>query len=173
VTLKLTAAVAHHRLTPVRYGVGNHVCDDTTSMCLIRFLCGPTFVLAGVMHFVIPKVYKRIVPPYLPAPEALVYISGMVEVAGGLGLMTRSKRRVAGYWLIATLIAVFPANVHVALNPDDFLGIPRGSAALWARLPFQAVFIAWVRGAMRAGRSREESRRRDARQDPARVARGS
>lgn len=118
---------------------------------LIRVLCGPFFVCSGVVHFVIPKIYKRIVPPYLPAPEAVVYISGAAEIAGGLGLMTRSKRPLAGWWLIATLIAVFPANVYMAQNPDDFPEIPGGSPALWVRLPFQAVFIAWVRGAMRSG----------------------
>ncbi|HUA03775.1 MAG TPA: DoxX family membrane protein [Solirubrobacteraceae bacterium] len=124
-------------------------------MRLIRLLCGPVFVFAGTMHFLIPKVYKRIVPPYLPAPEALVYLSGAAEIAGGLGLMTRSKRRLAGWWLITTLIAVFPANVHMALNPDEFPEIPGGSTALWARLPFQAVFIAWVGGAMRRRQPRQ------------------
>jgi uncharacterized membrane protein len=69
----------------------------------------------------------------------------MAEVAGGVGLMTRSGRRFAGWWLIATLIAVFPANIHMALNPDDFPEVPGGSAVLWARLPLQAVLIAWVR----------------------------
>src|SRR5262249_27571908 len=105
----------------------------------------------GVLHFLIPKVYKRMLPPYLPAPLALVYTSGVALVAGGAGLMTRSRRRLAGRWLIATLIAVFPANVHMGLNPRDFPRFRGGSAALWARLPFQAVFIAWVRDAMRDG----------------------
>jgi len=117
-------------------------------MRLIRSLCGPTFVFAGVMHFVIPKVYKRIVPPYLPAAEALVYASGVAEIAGGAGLMVPRWRRPAGWWLIATLLAVFPANLHMALNPDDFPEVPGGTVALWARLPFQVVFIAWVRRAM-------------------------
>ncbi len=107
------------------------------------------FIFAGIMHFVIPKVYKRIIPPYIPAPEAMVYASGVAEVAGGLALLNQRTRRLGGWWLIATLIAVFPANLHMALNPDDFSDVPGGAASLWARLPLQAVFIAWVRAAMR------------------------
>jgi uncharacterized membrane protein len=120
-------------------------------MRLPRFLCGPTFIFAGVMHFVIPKTYKRIVPPYLPAPDLVVYASGVAEAAGGLGLMIPSKRRRAGWLLIATMLAVFPANLHMALNPEDFQEVPGGAAALWARLPFQIVFIRWIRAAMRSG----------------------
>jgi uncharacterized membrane protein len=114
---------------------------------LLRFLAGPTFIFAGVMHFVIPKVYRRIMPPYIQAPTAMVYASGVAEIAGGAALMRRSSRRWGAWWLIATLIAVFPANVHMALNPDDYPDIPGGAVSLWARLPFQAVFIAWVRAA--------------------------
>jgi uncharacterized membrane protein len=101
------------------------------------------------MHFVIPKVYKRIVPPYLPAPEALVYASGVAEIAGGACLMSRSTRRGGGWWLIATLLAVFPANLHMALHPEEFPEIPGGAVSLWARLPVQGAFIAWVISAMR------------------------
>lgn len=101
------------------------------------------------MHFVIPKVYKRIVPPYLPAPEALVYASGVAEIAGGAGLMVPATRRRAGWWLIATLIAIFPANLYMAQHPDEFPEIPGGRPALLARLPGQALFIAWVLRAMR------------------------
>lgn len=109
---------------------------------------GPVFVGAGLLHFVIPKTYQRIVPPYLPAPRALVYASGAAEIAGGLGLMSRAWRRPSGYWLIATLLAVFPANVHMALHPEDFPDVPGGSVVLWARLPFQGVFICWILRAM-------------------------
>jgi uncharacterized membrane protein len=118
-------------------------------MRAIERLAGPFFVFAGVMHFVIPKTYRRIVPPYVPAPGAMVYASGAAEIAGGVGLMIPRRRRLAGRWLIATLIGVFPANIHMALHPDDFPQVPGGRAALLARLPFQAVFIAWVRRASR------------------------
>ena len=117
---------------------------------VLRRLAGPLFVCTGVLHFVIPKVYARIVPPYLPAPEALVYASGVAEIAGGVGLMVPRWRRPGGWWTIATLLAVFPANVHMALHPDEFPRIPGGRVTLNARLPFQAVLIAWVRSAMRA-----------------------
>jgi uncharacterized membrane protein len=112
-------------------------------------LAGPFFVFAGVMHFVIPKTYQRIVPPYLPAPRALVYASGVAEIAGGVGLMSTSWRRRAGYWLIATLLAIFPASLHMALHADEFPQIP--GKALWARLPFQGVFITWVLRSMGSG----------------------
>ncbi len=115
----------------------------------IARLAGPFFVGAGVMHFVIPRAYRRIVPPYVPAAAAVVYVSGVAEIAGGVGLMRREHRRLAGWWLIATLLAVFPANVHMALHPDEYPKVPGGATALYARLPIQGVFIAWVRSAMR------------------------
>jgi uncharacterized membrane protein len=118
-------------------------------MSVLRRLCGPFFVFAGVMHFVKPRQYKAIVPPYLPAPEAIVYASGVAEIAGGAGLIVPALRRPAGWWLIATLLAVFPANLHMALHPEKFPKVPGGAPALWARLPLQAGFIAWVLTAAR------------------------
>ena len=64
---------------------------------------------------------------------------------------TRAPVGIGGWWLVATLVAVFPANVHMALHPERFRDVPGGAVALWARLPVQAVFIAWVRAAMRSG----------------------
>ncbi len=115
-------------------------------MRVIRFLAGPFFVLAGVLHFTHTKFYVAIMPDYVPAHRELVYASGVAEIAGGLGLMAPATRKPAGWWLIATLIAVFPANVHMALHPERFK-LPR--AGLYARLPVQGLFLAWVRSAMR------------------------
>jgi uncharacterized membrane protein len=110
---------------------------------------GPTFVGAGLLHFVIPKVYASIMPDYLPAHRGLVYASGMAEAAGGAALMTASPkvRRAGAWWLVATLVAIFPANLHMALNPDRYPKIPK--AGLWARLPLQVLFIRWVLAAAR------------------------
>jgi uncharacterized membrane protein len=117
-------------------------------MRLIRFLAGPFFVLAGTLHFTHTRFYLWIMPEYVPAHRELVYASGVAEIVGGLGLMSRATRRPAGWWLIATLVAVFPANVNMALHPERYR-VPGGRAALYARLPMQGVFLAWVRAAMR------------------------
>lgn len=114
---------------------------------MLRRLCGPVFMVAGALHFVMPRPYEAIVPPWLPRQREIVYASGVAEIVGGAGLMT-GLRRPAGWWLIATLVAVFPANLHMALHPEQFPKVPGGRAALYARLPFQGVFIAWVRAAM-------------------------
>jgi uncharacterized membrane protein len=117
----------------------------------MKVVCGPVFVGAGLMHFLKPHWYRRIMPPYVPAPETMVAISGAAEIAGGVGLMAPSSRvrTAAGWWLAATLVAVFPANLHMALNADDYRGVPGGRPALYARLPFQLVFISWVLAAAR------------------------
>jgi len=102
-------------------------------------------IAIGILHFAQPKPFIRIVPKFLPAPRALVYISGFFEIAGGIGLLLPATRVAAAWGLIALYIAVFPANVYmlthdVSLNPKK--PIPRW--ALWARLPLQLVFIAWA-----------------------------
>ena len=115
---------------------------------MLRRLAGPFFVLAGALHLARPEPYVKIVPRYLPAPRALVYASGVAEMAGGAGLIHPPSRRLAGWWLVATLIAVFPANVNMAIHADRYAAhVPGGRAALIARLPLQLVLIAWVRRA--------------------------
>jgi uncharacterized membrane protein len=116
----------------------------------VRRLFGPFFVFAGVMHFVRPDLYEAIVPPSLPAPREIVYVSGVAEIAGGLTVMHPRTRRSGALWSIATLVAVFPANIYMALRPEKFeKRIPGGRAALWGRLPVQAVFVAWAWAARR------------------------
>ena len=106
------------------------------------------FTLAGVMHFVIPSRYEAIVPGYVPisAHDAVVY-SGYAELAGGLAVVPQATRGLARWWLLGLLLAVFPANVHMAVSPDQVRGldlnrIPRW--ALWARLPLQPLMAWWV-----------------------------
>lgn len=110
---------------------------------LLRWLLAIFFVVAGINHFRDPAVYLSMMPPYLPKPEWLNYISGAAEVAGGVGVLIPQLRRAAGWGLILLLIAVFPANLHIALN--GWPAMPNIPAwTLWARLPFQLLFFAWV-----------------------------
>ena len=83
-------------------------------------------------------------PPYLPLHRELVYLSGALEIAGGLGLLARSTRRSAGVGLILLLIAVWPANVQMLLDAREARKPAWWVALLWARLPVQLVLVAWV-----------------------------
>ena len=105
-------------------------------------LIAAAFITTGVLHFLKPRVYEAIMPRYLPAHRELVYASGVAEIAGGAGVLHPKTRRHAGWWLIATLVAVFPATVEMAVHAERFRKIP--TPLLWARLPLQGALIAWV-----------------------------
>lgn len=97
------------------------------------------FIAAGLNHFINPAFYLSIMPPYLPWPALLVIISGVAEVALGLGLLIPKSSRYASYGLILLLVAVFPANIHMAMNPEAYPAIP--AVTLWIRLPIQGLLI--------------------------------
>lgn len=99
------------------------------------------FVVAGALHFVRPDVFERIVPPGIPPREA-VLLSGAAEIAGGLGLLAPRTRRAAGRGLIVLLLAVWPANIWMAMNAKEFAGIP--AWLLWLRVPLQLALMGWV-----------------------------
>lgn len=114
---------------------------------MLRRLPALIFMTTGALHFLRPRFFEAIVPDYLPAHRELVYASGVAEFAGGAGLLFAPTRRAAGWWLIATMVAVFPANVWMVQHPERYKDIPE--PALWARLPLQLGFIAAIRAAMR------------------------
>ena len=105
------------------------------------------FVVAGTNHFVNPDFYVAIMPPYSPAHLELVYASGVFEILGGIGVLVPSVRALAGWGLVLLLVAVFPANLHMALHPELFSDLP--TFALYARIPFQVFFVAWAYWATR------------------------
>lgn len=109
---------------------------------MTRWLLGLLFVAAGVLHLARPDVFLRAMPPYLPWHRELVIVSGVFEILGGVGLQVPRTRRAAAWGLIALLVAVFPANVHMALHPGEFPSLPPWT--LWARLPLQPALIAWA-----------------------------
>lgn len=125
---------------------------------LARWVLGVVFIGAGVLHFTNTDGYVAIMPPYLPAHRALVLLSGVAEILGGLGvLLSAPIRRWAGVGLAALLVAVFPANLHMAQAGLGLDGMPaEGSEPLllWLRLPLQAVLIGWALWASGAWRWR-------------------
>ena len=113
------------------------------------YLIALIFGAAGTAHLVWPAAFARIVPPSLPAPRTLVYVSGVAELLGALGVLVPGLRGYAGWGLILLLLAVLPANVHMALHPIDFGRIP--AWALYLRLPLQFVLIGWIYWALDLG----------------------
>jgi uncharacterized membrane protein len=112
-----------------------------------RLLAG-FFTFAGVMHFTIPKKYEATVPPQSPVPpKEAVQISGVAELAGGLAVLDPRTRPLARWWLIGLLLAVFPANVYMAVKPEEIRGLDTEKVKpwmLWARLPLQPLMMLWV-----------------------------
>lgn len=115
-----------------------------------RAVLGAVFIGAGVLHFLKPEPYESIVPDALPAHRELVYASGVAEILGGAGVLSSRAAPWAGWWLIATMLAVFPANVAMAVDSERFRSIPE--PLLWARLPIQALIIFWIWRVAVAGR---------------------
>jgi uncharacterized membrane protein len=110
---------------------------------VMKVLLAITMVIAGAMHFIQPRFYLRMMPKILPAPLAIVYFSGVCEMVLGGALLVPALQRWAAWGLIALYVAVFPANLNMAVNDIRFEGL-KHPAWTWVRLPFQAVFIAWA-----------------------------
>jgi len=111
-------------------------------MRVARVLMGGLYVVAGVGHFVATRLYMSIMPDYLPAHRELVLLSGVAEIAGGVGVMVPQTRRAAAWGIVLLLVAVMPANVWMVQHHERFPGIPLW--ALWVRLPLQGVLVWWA-----------------------------
>ena len=115
-----------------------------TRSSISRRLLAALFVLAGTLHFLQPSTYVSAMPPYLPWHQELVFLSGGLEIIGGLGLLVRRMRRAAAIGLVLLLLAVWPANLNMVLDAradgDPFWW----QILLWIRLPIQLLLIAWV-----------------------------
>ncbi len=113
---------------------------------------GVLFVVAGALHFIRPEMYEAIVPPLLGHPREFVAMSGIAEIAGGVGLMLPPTQRAAGIGLIALLLAVWPANIWMAIDAERFANVTL-AWALWARVPLQLLLIWWIERVSRKARS--------------------
>jgi len=113
------------------------------------------YVAAGTLHFLKPKPYLRIMPPYIPWHLPMVLIGGGFEILGGAGLLVSQTRRAAAWGLLALLVAVFPANIYMATNPAEAGAVSIAPVVRWGRLPLQLLLIWWLlwctrsRGALR------------------------
>jgi len=110
----------------------------------LRVILAIAIIFVGVTHFLIPEPYVKIMPPQLPYPLKLVYLSGFYEILGGIGLLVPPVSQAAAWGLIALFIAVFPANINMAVNHIKLEYIPNSPWVHVVRLPFQAVLIAWA-----------------------------
>jgi len=108
----------------------------------MKYLFAAIFIFAGFNHFRDPGFYMRIMPPYLPWPSALHLTAGVFEVVLGVMLLIPRFQRLAAWGLIALLLAVYPANIHMAVNHDQYPDVPM--IFHWIRLPLQFVAIAWA-----------------------------
>ena len=115
-----------------------------TIKLVLRVLLAIFMIVAGTLHWVTPDPFVKIVPSFLPYSLALVYISGVFEILGGIGLLVPPVSQAAAWGLIVLFIAVFPANINMAVNQIQMDGIPDSDLLRWGRLPFQAVLIAWA-----------------------------
>lgn len=109
---------------------------------VLKWVFGILFALAGANHFAHTDFYVGIMPPYLPWHTALVYVSGLCEMALGVMLLFRCSELLAAWGMMALIVAVTPANVQMAIHPELYPGY--SPAALWVRLALQAVLIAWA-----------------------------
>ena len=109
-----------------------------------RIATGAAFIFTGISHFLVPGKFMEMMPPFLPAPLFLIYLSGVFEILGGIGLMIAKTKFYAGIGLILLLLAVFPANIFVALNNVQLGGFMSNPVYQWLRLPMQLGLIAWV-----------------------------
>ena len=109
---------------------------------LVLFGLAAFFIYFGIDHFINPDFYLSIMPPSFPLHEEAVYISGFFEIVGGIGVLIPRFRKIAGWGLVALLIAVYPANIYMAISPEAFPDIP--IEMLYFRLALQFLFFYWA-----------------------------
>ena len=112
---------------------------------VLLYLMGAFYVFAGVNHFLNPDFYLPMMPPYLPWHEELIYLSGIAEIVCGVGVLVPATRVMAAWATIALLLAVYPANIHIAIHDIPIGEATEGAGALnYVRLALQFVLIAWA-----------------------------
>lgn len=110
----------------------------------MRIAMATALVIIGTDHWLTPGRYLAMMPDWIPLHLELVLLTGAAEAAGAVGLLWSRTRRTAGWMLAVYFVAVFPANIHNALNGLSVDGLPQAAWYYWARLPFQPLVIWWA-----------------------------
>jgi uncharacterized membrane protein len=118
--------------------------NNPAMITILRWLATGFFLVAGALHFVIPGFYQAMMPPFIPFQSFFIVISGIAEMAGAIGIQVPRYRRLAGQCMIILLVAVFPANIYVALVQPELPGMDYSPESMWWRLLLQPLFIGWV-----------------------------
>lgn len=117
----------------------------STPKRILLWIMAAFYIVAGVMHFAHPEYYLPMMPPYLPRHGALIFLSGVAEVGLGIAVLVPWLRSEAGWGIILLLIAILPANIHIALHDVPVFGAQEGAGIWnWVRLPLQGVLILWA-----------------------------
>lgn len=128
---------------------------------LARLVLGAFLLIAGVGHFIATQEFTAQVPPWMPAPEFVVYASGVVEIALGLALIVVQRHRAIVGWIVAGFfVIIFPGNVWQLIEGRDAFGLD-SDVARAVRLLFQPVLVVWAlwcTGAWAAARDRWRAR---------------
>ena len=106
------------------------------------YLMAALYILAGLNHFRVPRLYQRMIPRSFPSPKLLNIFSGLAEIALGIALCIPPLSHYAAWGLIALLVAIFPANVYMYANEKAAMGLPKWVRLM--RLPLQLVLIGWA-----------------------------
>ena len=138
----LNGEIAAKQAGVLRRGIDSMQLPKSFIKRFFLFLLSAFFTYAGFHHLFAPDFYVSIMPPWIPAHLALVYISGVFEIMGGIGVLIPRFRALAGLGLVALLVAVYPANLYMAFNPEMFPDIP--VMALYVRLVLQFVDFYWA-----------------------------
>lgn len=146
-TKHVGAAAPNFRRRPPIRGASGHVSSspvvaDTKTRRFFRRLLGVVLVLQGLNHFVLDEEMARWIPGWLPSPLLMVHMSGIAEIVLGVAVLVPRLRRVAGFGIVALLVAVFPANIEMARRPELLPQVPE--ILFWIRLPLQLAFVGWV-----------------------------
>ena len=110
---------------------------------IIRIIFGLSFICASTLHFFTDAELK-IIPPFLPLRRAALYITGIFELLGGIGLLIPRFKRLAAWGLVALLVAIFPANIYHAVKNVQVGGFMNTRLYHVIRLPLQGVLIWWI-----------------------------